>query len=190
MWNNFSLSLSLSLCKLAPRSCTSAFHEIQRAVPAICSYRHPVVLGMEMGGDTHSFRSITYMDDVRVLLRHRRNLVNMRTLRVPRGEEGKRVRGCVGGWWQRVGGGWGVLWGSRSRRKRKKVPWRISHLGPPVVGILNRLPIRRMDFCVWWLVIHCLLWTGWETHRGIIPGSKQVFAIPVLSLGADKRNNN
>lgn len=28
------------------------------------------------------------MDDVRVLLRHRGNLVNMRTLRVPRGEEG------------------------------------------------------------------------------------------------------
>lgn len=106
MWNSY--SLSLSLCKLALRSCTSVFHEIQRAVPAICSYRHPVVLGMEMGGDTHSFRSITYMDDVRVLLRHRGNLVNMRTLRVPRGEEGKRVRGCGGGGggtWQRVGGG-------------------------------------------------------------------------------------
>lgn len=44
---------------------------------------------MEMGGDTHSFTSITYMVDVRVLLRHRGNLVNMRTLRVPRGEEGK-----------------------------------------------------------------------------------------------------
>lgn len=83
-------------------------HEIQRSVPAICSYRHPVVLVMEMGGDTHSFRSITYMDDVRVLLRHRGSLVNKRTLRVPRGEEGrrekKRSKKHDSEWgWERVG---------------------------------------------------------------------------------------
>lgn len=93
---------------LASRSCASVSHEIQRAVPAICSYRHPVVLVMEMGGDTHSFRSITYMDDVRVLLRHRGNLVNMRTLRVPRGEEGGGGEEKEA--WQRVGGGGGNLW--------------------------------------------------------------------------------
>lgn len=80
-------------CLSASRSSTSVSHEIQRAVPAICSYRHPVVLVMEMGGDTHSFRSITYMAVVRGLLRHRENLVNRRTLRVPRGEEGRKGGG-------------------------------------------------------------------------------------------------
>lgn len=43
------------------------------------------------------------MDDVRVLLRHRGNLVNMRTLRVPRGEEGG-------------GGGEGSMAAGRGRR--------------------------------------------------------------------------
>lgn len=71
--------------------------EIQRAVPVICSYRHPVVLVMGMGGDTHSFRSITYMDDVRGLLRHRGNLVNRRTLRVPLGRKKKEGEGGMTG---------------------------------------------------------------------------------------------
>lgn len=57
---------------------------------------------MGMGGDTHSFTSITYMVDVRVLLRHRGNLVNMRTLRVPCGEGG-RGAGEEGSWGDRVG---------------------------------------------------------------------------------------
>lgn len=88
------------------------------------SYRHPVVLVMEMGGDTHSFRSITYMDDVRGLLRHRGNLVNRRTRRVPRGEEGRgeeriwrkkkkrRGKGSMTGRWGRdcVGGDGDNVW--------------------------------------------------------------------------------
>lgn len=98
---------------LASPSRTSVPHEIQRAVPVICSYRHPVVLAMEMGGDTHSFRSITYMDDIRGLLRHRGNLVNRRTLRVPWEEEGRGGRGWALGWRKGVSradrGRWSLL---------------------------------------------------------------------------------
>lgn len=78
------------------RSCASTSREIQRVVPAMRSYRGAVVLVMEMGGDTHSFRSITSMDHLRALLRHQGNVVSTRTLRVPRAQERGRGWGMVG----------------------------------------------------------------------------------------------
>lgn len=122
---------------------------------------------MEMGGDTHSFRSITYMDDVRVLLRHRGSLVNKRTLRVPRGEEGRREKKGRkkhdSEWgWERVGvrgTNFGFLLGtvmlpgspaymsnkkSYKQEEAEKVNWRISHLDPPV-GLLKLLCLHQVD---------------------------------------------
>lgn len=52
---------------LPSRSRASASREIRRVVPAIRSYRHAVVLVMEMGGDAHSFRSITSVHRRRAL---------------------------------------------------------------------------------------------------------------------------
>lgn len=107
LWESFSSDSEQICSSLSSPSCSSESPKIQRAAPVICSYRHPVVLVMEMGGDTHSFRSITYIGDVRGLWRHRGNLVNSRTFRVPRGEEG-RGRNREGSMTKKVGLEWGA----------------------------------------------------------------------------------
>lgn len=85
--------ISVSFLSLTSLSCALVSHKIQRAESVICSYRADlVVLVMEMGGDTHSFRSFTYRDQIRGLLRHRGSLVNRRTLSLGRGGRKRDMR--------------------------------------------------------------------------------------------------